>query len=75
MLFIVQCPSVPCQWKKSLITPLPKENKIEQLSDLRLVSVLPLLGKVIHKQIIEHLSNNTMLLYIQSTFRKNHNIS
>lgn len=66
-------------WKKSQIIPLPKVNNPSEYKDLRPISILPTLSKVIEKimnnQIKHHLHNYNILPPNQSGFRSNHSCS
>ncbi|KAF2897831.1 hypothetical protein ILUMI_08345 [Ignelater luminosus] len=63
----------PTAWKKAVIVPLPKISEPTSYKDLRPISLLPTLSKVIekiiNKQIREHLTKYTILPEIQSGFR------
>ena len=65
--------SFPDQWKVSRIVPLPKKKNVETLSDLRPISILPVLSKIIEKimndQIRAHLNKYNILPPNQSGFR------
>lgn len=65
---------VPHQWKVALVTPLPKVQNPTQLKDLRPISILPYLSKILEKAVYRQLSkyvedNNILPLY-QSGFRR-----
>ena len=64
----------PTPWKFALITPLAKTKEPKEYSDLRPVSVLPVLSKILEKvlyrQIYEFVSTNNILATNQSGFRK-----
>lgn len=66
----------PKAWKTSYIIPLPKNNHPSSFTDLRPVSILPTLSKVIEKicekQIREHLNSFEILPKFQSGFRPGH---
>lgn len=66
----------PDCWKTSHVTPLPKIDSPEQLKDLRPISILPPLSKVLEKivssQIRKHLQIYNILPAYQSGFRPNH---
>ena len=63
-------------WKLSLIKPLPKTKKPATYGDLRPVSILPALSKVleriIYNQLYEYVVNNGIINSLQSGFRKGH---
>lgn len=66
----------PAKWKNALIRPLPKINDPKLLSDLRPISLLPVLSKMLEKvvqlQISAYLSTNMLLPTHQSGFRAGH---
>ena len=66
----------PSCWKTSLIRPLPKVNNPANYGDLRPVSVLPALSKVLEKivygQLYTYVVQNSILNSHQSGFRKQH---
>lgn len=63
-------------WKTSYVIPLPKTDIPTQLKDLRPISILPALSKVLEKavslQIKVHLEIYNILPQFQSGFRANH---
>lgn len=63
----------PDAWKISKILPLPKRQNIEDYNDIRPISILPVLSKVIEKvmnvQIREFLNAHNILPNCQSGFR------
>lgn len=69
----------PDEWKRALVTPLPKINDPQEYKDLRPISVLPCLSKVlekiINKQLTEHVERNQILPVTQSGFRRHHGCS
>lgn len=66
----------PSQWKIAEVIPLPKCKEVGDLKDLRPISILPvlskLLEKIIHTQIKMHLDEYDILPEQQSGFRPNH---
>lgn len=66
----------PSDWKIAHVVPLPKINTPEGYGDLRPISILPVLSKIleyiIKHQIVEHVENNDVLPCTQSGFRKGH---
>ncbi|XP_044760860.1 uncharacterized protein LOC123318307 [Coccinella septempunctata] len=66
----------PVQWKCAIGIPLPKTVEPTSFSDLRIISILPLLSKVLEKvlsdQISEYVNDFNLLPSYQSGFRKNH---
>ena len=69
----------PDCWKKALVVPLPKVNDPRELKDLRPISILPCLSKILEKIINEQLTKyaelHRLLPENQSGFRKNHGCS
>lgn len=70
---IITC-TFPELWKCAIIKPIPKISNPETYKDLRPISILPVLSKVlervVHTQIIEYLETNNILPDLQSGFRK-----
>ena len=66
----------PDLWKEALIIPLPKSNDVKCMTDLRPISILPILSKIlekiVHKQLFEFVNENNILYENQSGFRKGH---
>lgn len=66
----------PEDWKIAKVRPIPKSNKTEDLKDLRPISILPALSKIIEKivcdQLAKYLENNELLPIVQSGFRGKH---
>lgn len=64
----------PPQWKKALVTPLPKIDEPKDLKDLRPISILPflskLLEKVVYTQLMDYVERNKILPSHQSGFRR-----
>ena len=64
----------PALWKYSLVKPLPKIPNPSSFSDLRPISILPalskILEKIIAKQIYEYASTSGIINTSQSGFRK-----
>lgn len=64
----------PSLWKQSIIVPLPKNSKLSTLSDLRPISVLPTLSKILERIVVEQfvyfLEEENILPDNQSGFRK-----
>ena len=65
---------VPRQWKESLVIPLPKTDNPTELRELRPISILPYLSKILEKAVFEQLSkyveSNGVLPLLQSGFRR-----
>ena len=63
----------PSAWKRALVTPIPKVPSPANLSNLRPISVLPVLSKILEKilnsQLRCHLEKNNILPGVQSGFR------
>lgn len=66
----------PDLWKVSLIKPIPKKPNITSIKDLRPISILPCLSKILEKivcyQMIKYLEAEGILPQVQSGFRKKH---
>ena len=66
----------PENWKKAVITPIPKVSIPLSPSDFRPISLLPTLSKIIEKlaniQIVEYLIEHNFLDPYQSAYKKNH---
>lgn len=64
----------PCAWKRSLITPIPKVKHPSSYDQLRYISILPALSKILEKvmelQIREYVSRCNFLPEFQSGFRR-----
>ena len=58
------------------MTPVPKEGSSENLDNFRLVSVLPVIAKilerVVHRQLYAYLQRHSILNVAQSGFRPHH---
>ena len=65
---------VPQAWKLAKVIPLPKDGDPEDVNNLRPISLLPLPGKllekVIHTQLMEYLTDNSIIDKNQGGFRK-----
>ena len=65
----------PNDWKKALITPLPKDGDLTMCNNYRPISLLPLPGKIAekiaHNRLMEYFENNELLNKKQGGFRKN----
>ncbi|KAJ8732388.1 hypothetical protein PYW07_014987 [Mythimna separata] len=66
--------SFPNSWKCAVVRPLPKTSNPSSVKDLRPVSILPCLSKVlervVYNQMLKYLEANNMLPDLQSGFRK-----
>lgn len=64
----------PLMWQQALIKPIPKKENPLTFKDLRPISILPcmskVLEKIVHYQIMEYLEANNILPEMQSGFRK-----
>ena len=67
---------VPNEWKKANITPIQKKPRINNITNYRPISVLPVIAKVyeslVHKQLYSYLTTNAILHPSQSGFRPGH---
>ena len=63
----------PGPWKEAIIRPVPKVRQPLTFNDVRPISLLPVMSKVLEKiidqQLKEHLSSNNLLPCVQSSFR------
>ena len=68
----IESSSVPFQWKRAVVTPVPKCKQYTSLSHFRPISVLPVLSKVLERvllnQIQSHLIKYDLLSPHQSGF-------
>lgn len=66
----------PNSWKQALVQPLPKKTHPEEFKDLRPISILPTLSKVLERevecQLRDHLTHFHLLPETQSGFRPMH---
>ncbi|CAH2100188.1 unnamed protein product [Euphydryas editha] len=64
----------PSCWKEALVRPIPKKNSITGLKDLRPISILPVLSKVLEKvvlnQVLQFVENKKIIPKFQSGFRR-----
>ncbi|CAG4966906.1 unnamed protein product [Colias eurytheme] len=64
----------PSQWKIALVRPIPKNSNPTALKDLRPISILPYLSKilerVVYNQVTKYCELNNILPEFQSGFRK-----
>ena len=72
---ILTC-TYPDSWKVALVTPLPKKTNATEYKDLRPISILPCLSKILEKvvrtQLSSYIEENKLLPALQSGFRRNH---
>lgn len=82
LLYVINCclqnSVVPAYWEKALITPLPKNNKVKSVNDLRPdISVLPIVNKIfkkiIHNEIMNILNLTTCFLVSNRRLEKINN--
>nr|CAI5869801.1 unnamed protein product [Callosobruchus analis]CAI5869804.1 unnamed protein product [Callosobruchus analis] len=75
----IELSAFPDSWKVSHITPIPKNSNPNVFKDLRPISILPTLSKVIEKilerQIRKYLDSYKILPQHQSGFRKGYSCS
>lgn len=66
----------PDNWKLSLIKPISKNNDPKSFNDLRPITIIPAISKLLEKtvknQIYDYVINNSIVSSFQSGFRKNH---
>ncbi|CAG4958870.1 unnamed protein product [Colias eurytheme] len=66
----------PDCWKVAKITPLPKKDNVNDFKDLRAISILPVISKIIerivYKQLTKFIEKENVLPLVQSGFRKGH---
>lgn len=75
----IETNSFPEMWKSSFLLPIPKISNPSELKDLRPISILPTMSKILEKvldtQIRKYIETYNLLPTTQSGFRKNHNCS
>ena len=64
--------SVPTSWESATIIPLKKEGNSPDVNNLRPISLLPILEKIVHSRLMCHLDENNLLDEKQGGFRHNH---
>lgn len=66
----------PNKWKHALVIPLPKQESVQSYKDLRPISILPILSKILERivqtQLSKYFKEYNILPQIQSGFRKYH---
>ena len=66
----------PAAWKEALVIPIPKSGNLSQVKNYRLISLLPLPGKIleklIHGQLSHYLESSGLLSTSQHGFRREH---
>lgn len=64
----------PEVWKTAKVKPIPKTSKVEEYKDLRPISILPVLSKILERvvctQLTKYLEDENILPDIQSGFRR-----
>jgi len=64
----------PTLWKEASIIPIPKRPSPSELSDLRPISILPVLARILEKilasQLLNHINKFNILPQTQSGFRR-----
>lgn len=72
----IESGTFPDAWKTSIVRPIPKTNNPAGYKDLRPISILPFLSKIVEKavcmQVTNFLEQNNILPKKQSGFRKGH---
>ena len=62
---IIELGIIPQSWKEGIITPIPKGGDPTQVNNLRLITLLPIQGKIleriIHKRLMNHIDMNHIL--------------
>lgn len=72
----LECGYFPSLWKNAVIIPLPKKNNIISLADIRPISILPVISKILEKvvyyQLFAYADTNNIIDHYQSGFRSSH---
>lgn len=72
----IQSETFPKIWKEALVKPIPKTSHPNDLNDLRPISILPFMSKIIEKVVCQQLTlflnTNFILPQKQSGFRSGH---
>ena len=58
---------IPSQWKSTNIIPLPKSAKVT-MENLRPISLLPIMSKILEKQVVQAIKPNLLNMYGQNQF-------
>ncbi|KAJ8714407.1 hypothetical protein PYW07_002632 [Mythimna separata] len=70
----IESRTFPNLWRRAMVRPIPKTNDPATMKDLRPISILPCLSKVlervVYSQVIDYLEVNNILPDLQSGFRK-----
>ncbi|RYA67441.1 hypothetical protein DD595_26275, partial [Enterobacter cloacae complex sp. 4DZ3-17B2] len=71
---VISTNTFPSNWKHAIIFPLPKIREPKQLSDLRPISRLPILSKIVetisYDQMLDFFDKYRLLPEFQSGFRR-----
>ena len=66
----------PDSWEKALVVPIPKKGNLTKVQNYRPISLLPLPGKImeklVHRHMMNHIDNHSLLADEQHGFRKAH---
>lgn len=66
----------PTSWKEAVALPFPKTSAVTEMKQLRLISILPVMSKVLEKilasQLREYIDDYNILPLVQSGFRPAH---
>lgn len=69
----------PDAWKVAIVKPIPKNNQPSSFGELRPISLLSCISKILEKvvsvQMVKFLEDHQILPKLQSGFRKNHSTS
>lgn len=72
--YAIEVGSFPELWKVAIGCPLPKKQNPSDMSDIRIISLLPCISKILEKvmfnQMYEFLNSNDILPAFQTGFRK-----
>lgn len=71
----IETSTFPDIWKVAVVRPIPKNNNPQEVKDLRPISILPCISKIVEKAVCQqltiYLERNNILPELQSGFRKN----
>lgn len=77
--YAIEISSFPELWKVAIGCPLPKKQNPLDLSDIRIISMLPCISKILEKimfnQMYDFLNSNDILPAFQTGFRKSYSTS
>lgn len=72
----IETNTFPSSWKRALVKPIPKKSNVSELKDLRPISILPVLSKILEKvillQVSRYLEDIKVIPKFQSGFRRGH---